>query len=319
MIPEEEKQGSEAANDVVLGLPVDSEAMFSNHRNVYKQQIEDHQRKLLGRISFIRPFLGEDEKIIQVTTGCSPASVIEQLFTGWMVFYLKRSIFVFTNKRILHVPTKANFSYRDSISQIMYADCRSLLIKGRTLVAKYKNGRTDKFVYISRHEKKKIKALLLTRPLEGEQSPALQRTHLCPRCTNLLVEGHYVCPGCSLKFKSSAEARKASLIYPGGGYFYTGHPWLGVGDVIAEIYLTVLATIGLIGVVAGNVGSIFMFGFFGLGLVFQKLVAIYHSNCFIKEYIPNDSRIAPLEQGPEIVEQPDSSREYDAEAVLSVR
>jgi hypothetical protein len=319
MIPEEEKQGSKAANNVVLGLPVDSKAMFSNHRNVYKQRIEKRQRKLLAKISFIQPFLGEDEKIIQVTTGCSSASVVEQLFTGWMVFYLKRSIFVFTNKRIYHVPTKANFSYRDSISQMMYADCRSLLMKGRTLVAKYKNGRTEKFVYLSRHEKKKIKALLHAISLEGEQSPALQRTHLCPRCTNLLVEGHYACPSCSLEFKSKAEAQKVSIIYPGGGYFYTRHPWLGVGDAIAEIYLTVRAIMGLIVAVAGDVDSIFKFGFFVLVLGFEKLVTIYHSNHFIKEYIPKDRQIAPLEQGPEIVEQPDSSREYDTESVLSVR
>jgi hypothetical protein len=192
-------------------------------------------------------------------------------------------------------------------------------MKGRTLVAKYKNGRTEKFVYISRHEKKKIKALLRATPLEGEQSPALQRTHLCPRCTNLLVEGHYACPGCSLEFKSKAEARKVSIIYPGGGYFYTRHPWLGVGDAIAEIYLSVKAIMGLIGAVAGDVGLIFMFCLFILVLGFEKLVTIYHSNHFIKEYIPKDRQIGPLEQGPEIVEQFDSSREYDTESVLSVR
>ncbi len=31
----------------------------------------------------------------------------------------------------------------------------------------------------------------------------------------------------------STAGRKISIIYPGGGYFYTGHPFLGLRDALA--------------------------------------------------------------------------------------
>ncbi len=118
----------------VLGLPVDRDFLFSNHKDIYKKGTEKRQTKLFEKISFIKPFLKEDEKIILVTTGCSPISILEQLLTGWIVFYLKRSLFVFTNKRIFHIPTKFNYSYRNSIAQIIYADCLLLLFVVLALV-----------------------------------------------------------------------------------------------------------------------------------------------------------------------------------------
>ena len=124
-------------------LPVNPDVMFANHKNVYKQRIERRQRKLLEKIQFIRPFLHENETILCVSTGCSPVSMIEQFLTGWIVFYLKRSLFVFTNERIFHIPTKHDFSYRNSIAQILYADCRNVAVKGRNLVVEYKNGKKE--------------------------------------------------------------------------------------------------------------------------------------------------------------------------------
>ena len=125
----------------INGLAVSSEIMFSNHKNVYKKSIEKRQTKLLNELSFIAPFLVEDEQILLVTTGCSPVSLFEQMMTGWIVFYLKRSLFVFTNMRIFHIPTKTNYSYRDSITQILYDDCLKIDRKGSTLVVKFKSGK----------------------------------------------------------------------------------------------------------------------------------------------------------------------------------
>ena len=125
----------------VLGLPVNRDILFSNHKNIYKQGTDKRQTKLFQKISFIKPFLEEGERILLVTTGCSPMSIIEQFLTGWIVFYLKRSLFVFTNKRIFHIPAKLNYSYRNSIAQILYTDCQTIGMKWGTLAVKYKNGK----------------------------------------------------------------------------------------------------------------------------------------------------------------------------------
>jgi hypothetical protein len=276
-----------------FGLPLDRNVMFSNHKGVYKKRIEKRQIKVLKKIRAIKNFLKEDEQIFLVTTGCSPTSLFEQILTGWIFIYLKRSLFLFTNQRIFHIPTKANYSYRNSIAQILYSDCKSIQIKGRRLLVEYKNGEKEKFLYISGKEKKKIKALLPTISLEGSPSKSLKRIHLCPRCTSELDEGKYMCANCNLEFKDKDEARKISIIFPGGGYFYTRHPFLGIGDAIVETILLIWVVVSLITVLSGQ-GNIVTFFIFAIFLAIEKVITIYHSNHFVREYIPKEKEIRPI-------------------------
>jgi len=278
----------------VLGLPVDRNIIFSNHKDTYKQKIEKRQTKLLQKISFIKSFLKEDERILLVTTGCSPMSIMEQFLTGWIVFYLKRSLFVFTNKRIFHIPTKFNYSYRNSIAQTLYADCQTIEMKGRTLVVRYKNGRKEKFYYMGGKERKKIKALLKTISLEGVQSKTARRINLCPRCTKELIEDEYTCHNCRLEFKSKAEAKRISIVYPGGGYFYAGHPWLGIGDAITESILLLFVVLTLVDALQGGKDGFGSFVLFSIILALEKALTVYHSSHFIKEYIPKEKEIKPI-------------------------
>jgi len=278
----------------VLGLPVDRDILFSNHKNIYKQGTEKRQTKLFQKISFIKPFLEEGERILLVTTGCSPMSIMEQFLTGWIAFYLKRSLFVFTNKHIFHIPTKFNYTYRKSIAQILYTDCQTIEMKGRSLVVKYKNGKRDKFYYIAGKEKKKIKALLKTISVEGVQSKAAGRIHLCPRCTKDLIEDEYICPNCRLEFKNKSEAKKISLIYPGGGYFYTKHLQLGIGDAVTEFFLLLMVVISLVDTLQGGEEGLSSFILFSIILAIEKVITIYHSNHFIKEHIPKEKGIRPI-------------------------
>ena len=277
-----------------LDLPLDREILFSNHKGNYKKRIEKRQTKLLKNVAFLKNFLKEDEKILLITTGCSPTSILEQLLTGWIFIYLKRSLFIFTNKRLFHIPTKRNYSYRYSIAHILYPDCDSIQLKGNRLVVGYKNGKKEKFLYIARKEKKKIKALIPTISFEGTPSEIQKRIHLCPRCTKELEEEKYICPHCFLEFKEKDKAKKISLIYPGGGYFYTRHPFLGVSDAIVETILLVLVIVSLIDAIKGVEGSGYELFPFAILLVIEKLISVYHSNHFIKEYIPKEKDIVPI-------------------------
>lgn len=282
------------SKQVLFGLPIDHDILFSNHKSIYKQRIEKQQTKLIEKLSFIKLFLKEGEKIILVTTGCSPMSVLEQLLTGWIIFYLKRSLLVFTNKRILHIPTKMNYSYKGSIAQILYADCQTIVMRGRTLVVTYKNGKKEKYYYIGGREKKKLKELFKTTLLKGEQSKEQGRINLCPRCTKELVKDQYTCPHCRLIFKDQAEGKKISIIYPGGGYFYTGHPFLGVADAITELVLMIFVVVSLFYVISGAENSIAPLLFYGILLVLEKVITVYHSNHFLSEYIPKEKEIKPI-------------------------
>ena len=277
-----------------LDLPFDREILFSNHKDNYKKRIEKRQTKLLKNVAFLKNFLKGDEKIHLITTGCSPTPILEQLLTGWVFIYLKRSLFIFTNKRIFHIPTKRNYSYRYSIAHILYPDCDSIQLKGSKLVVVYKNGKKEKFIYIARNERRKIKALLPTISFEGTPSEIQKRVHLCPRCTKQLEEEKYVCPYCFLEFKKKDKAKKISLIYPGGGYFYTRHPFLGVSDAIVETILLVLVIVSLIDAIKGVEGSGYELFPFAILLVIEKLISVYHSNHFIKEYIPKEKDIVPI-------------------------
>ena len=227
----------------LYGLPVDTSVLFSDHKGIYKRRVEIQQRKLLVKLSQIAPFLGRSEKILFIFTGCSPTSAVEQMLTGTFLQPLKRSLFVFTDRRILHIPTATNRSYRNSIAQIMFTDCRQLRIRGSTLIAKYKSGRTEKFRCIGSKGKKKVRLLLKNTSLEGRATLLLERTPLCPRCTNTLIKNYYECPNCSLKFKKKLWATLLSIILPGGGYFYTRHPFLGLLDAFMEILFASLLTL----------------------------------------------------------------------------
>jgi hypothetical protein len=152
----------------------------------------------------------------------------------------------------------------------------------------------EKFLYIARKERRKIKALLPTISFEGALSKSQKRIHLCPRCTTELDEGKYICKNCYLEFKDKGEAMKISLIYPGGGYFYTRHPFLGISDAVVETILIILVISSLINMVNGVPGSGVNLCTFAILLVIEKAITVYHSNHFVKEFIPKDKEIKPI-------------------------
>jgi hypothetical protein len=277
-------------------LPIDEKVIFTSHKGAYTRRVEKRQAKLLEKAAFLAPFLEEGERILQVTTGCSPMSMIEQLLTGWMVLYLKRSLLIFTNRRVFHVPTKRDFSYRTSISQIRYADCKLLAMKGRTLVVQYRDGSKEKFFYVPRREAKRLKVLLPSIPKEGLRSEAGRRVHLCPRCTRELTPGVFTCPSCQLEFKSSSEGRRRSILFPGGGYFYASHPFLGLNDAIAESVLIFFLITCVLDALRAESGSGQLWGAAGmiaLALTLEKLLTVYHADHFLKEFLPKDRKIEP--------------------------
>ncbi len=276
-------------------LPIDDDVIFSDFRGTRKPRIEKRQRKLLGRLDALHDFMRDDEQILLVTHALSPTPLLEQLTTGAVFVYIKRCLLVFTNQRILHLPTTMSYRYRQSIAELNYADMQWLTMKGSVLKAGFEKRHVEKFLYVARRERRKIKALIETLPVGGEgASSARFRTHLCPRCTAPLEPDRYECPQCRLAFKSKSTATKLSMLIPGGGYFYTGHWFLGISDALVELLIIAALVVSVLEWAGGNSESFVAVIIFGIFLAVEKTVTIYHARFFVDEYMPKDRQIKAL-------------------------
>jgi hypothetical protein len=310
----------------IFGLPVDARILFANHKGVYKRSIERRKTKLLQKLGFLVHFLDPDEKIVFVAVGCSPYTLLERLTIRAVgLILMKRSLLVFTNKRLLHIPTSWKFDFRGSLAQILYQDCRQLHIKRGNLVAEYHNGRTEKFTYIPACDRDVIKHFQFAASASDQRSANPQRNHLCPNCTEILPARAAACPACGLEFRTRAKALARSVLLPGGGYFYVNHPFIGIGDALGESYLVILALAMFFVGRHGDAEATAVFPIVLGALVLEKLLTIYHSNSFLDEFIPTDLK-ALLSGRPVRRPQPEEppvpvppGRQGPLEDILSVR
>lgn len=309
----------------ISGLPVNTDFLFVDKKGNHNPRIEKRRTRLLQKLGFLTPFLEEGETIVFVTTGCSPFSTVEQLTIGHLlILTIKRALFVFTDRRIFHIPTTARHEYRGSIAQIPYRDCRKLFVKGSVLRTEYLTGKTESFFGIPGPDRAIIQRLNITSPEPAEPSDRPERSHLCPGCGKVLTPRTAACSGCGLAFKTEAEAVKYSLLFPGGGYFYVRRWLLGVLDALAESYLLLITLVALVGSVLGNPEAAPVFVMFGLLLAIEKLITIYHTKRFVAEFIPREpvrpaARRAALPESPATPVSAAPQRTQTLEQILSVR
>jgi TM2 domain-containing membrane protein YozV len=121
-------------------------------------------------------------------------------------------------------------------------------------------------------------------------SVVMERYHLCPKCIAPLQKNVFSCPSCHHEFKNIKQAIRLSLLFPGGGYFYAGHPIMGIGDAIVETILIIALLGAFISAFASSDPSvtwatIIPVAFF---LSLEKMITIYDAKHFINEYITVD-------------------------------
>jgi len=167
-------------------------------------------------------------------------------------------------------------------------------MKGNSLVVEYANyGKIEKFIGIAGKEKKKINQLLKTIDFKAKEGEASKRTHLCPRCTNELSKSNYVCESCKLKFKTNAAAIIISIIFPGGGYFFTRQYFLGLITALIEAVLIFYLATSIVNTLNGAENGIFSLIIYSFAILFEKAISILHSLDFIKEFIPKKKKVRP--------------------------
>ncbi len=289
-----------ASSAETFGLPLNQATAFSNHKGEFKERLKKKQLKMLEPFApLLKQFLEPGEEMLLALQGCSPMSFMEQFTGGWMVYYIKRCVLVVTDRRILHFPTKGSYVPRHSIAQIRYGDVDEIkpsTFLSRKFLVKYKNGKKETFLQVK--DSPKLKAVLNDVRMTAQQPTTYGiRHHLCPKCTAPLTVGQYVCPSCKLEFKNEQKARNLSILLPGGGYFYTGHPVIGVADAIVETVLIVLIVTGVVNLVTGaeeNEVAVAQVVIFSIALFIEKLYTVFHAKHYVKEYLPVDKEIQPL-------------------------
>jgi hypothetical protein len=288
-----------ASSAETFGLPIDQSIAFSNRKGDFKERLKKQQLKTLEPfVPLLKQFLEPGEEVLLAMRGCSPMSFMEQFTGGWMVYYIKRCVLVVTDRRILHFPAKSNYAPRHSIAQIRYGDVDEIIpasFLSRKFTVKYKNGTKEVFLYVK--DTAKFKVVLNEIRMTTQQPTAFGiRHHLCPKCTAPLTIGQYLCSSCKLEFKNEQKARNVSILYPGGGYFYTNHPFLGIGDAIVETIFIVPVLASLTNLLTGveSEKAVPMVVISGFLLIMSKLYTVYHAKQYVKEYIPVDKEILPL-------------------------
>jgi hypothetical protein len=303
--------------DVFRYLPIKGEVAFTNARGKFTEKIKKQQLKYLrDHVEELQHILEEGEEILLSARGASPFTMVEQLTTGAWVYYIKRCIIILTDRRILHLPSNYRYKPRDSVAQIRFQDIESFKGKRRVTFV-YKNGSKEIFSQI-RNGKRLVQLLkgLITTSSTSTQHGG--RQHLCPKCVAPLPRDRFTCPRCRFEFKEPGAARLYSIFLPGGGYFYTRHPWLGIGDAITELVLIFFTFVFLLEYYMSperDVSLLYLGLFFGAILTVEKLITVYHAKHFIKEYIPVEKRFNRIPQ-PKPVSRTgikDPTQEYEEE------
>ena len=241
--------------DFIFGKPVARDVIFTNHKGVYKKRLEKRQRRRLVKIPFINSFLEDGEQIMFVTSGYPQLTRLERFLLRYFTVFLRRALFVFTDRRMFYVPTTFTYDYRQSVAEIRYFNCRAAHLIGQTLIFTFHNRNCQQFQYIGRGERRKLRSVVTSLPLGKDPAGMDSMTYLCVRCKTAVPEGSASCPECRLQFRTADRAGRMALLIPGGGYFYTGNTLYGVAFAILELLFTVLLVLAAFDVHEGLKGS----------------------------------------------------------------
>ncbi len=288
------------------GVRVREDTLYTNHKGQEKKGIRKRADKALDKLQeVLRRALTPEEVLLYVAPCQAPASVFEQITFGWYIYYVTATMLVFTNRRLLLFQVKRDGSWKKIMRAFLWGDVEEAKVTGwlaRTFRIKYRNGKKETYWGLGWGDAKKIKVLLaaLFSRGAGEMTAAGAIVPLCPNCLAELTPQVYECHNCKLAFKDEKTMVRRSLLIPGGGYFYVGHWFLGIGDFIVEAYLLILGVVFVIAAVSPTIGAPSGPGaggsgeawgiavFLALVLAVEKWLTIHHCRRFIREFIPKE-------------------------------
>lgn len=246
-------------------------------------------KKLEKTASVLSKILKPDEKILLATDAIGPLGLFEQYVTGTMVFWLYRSILIFTDRRLVQFYLSGPL--KRSIRSIPYESIRRVEkypgAISRRLTLAYSNGKKETFHYVA-ERKEKLRPVLeppekapVPKEIAGARGMAGGPVSLCPACSGGLTAEIYRCGTCGAQFKNLSALTRWATICPGGGFFYAGYTLLGVPHALAEAIFTIFAGIALVGgdfpdagIMAGLVALLKVFGYYTCGQSVRKFIPL---------------------------------------------
>ncbi len=299
------------------GVLLREDTLYTNRKGKEKRGIRRRAETALAKLKgTLAAVLEPDEAVLCIARAQAPMTIADQLTLGYYVYYVTASLLVFTNRRMLDfhldVGSFGRWKWTHGLRAVRWGDVHQAAVKGwltRGLEFKYRNGKKETYHLARWSDANKIKMLVpsLLHGSAGEASPAQGMVSLCPDCYAVLAERADECNGCQLRFKTTKEMIWRSVLFPGGGYFYTGHWSLGILDALVESFL-LLGVVLWAAVAAGfaqpfreplepqaaSSEALASLVFFVVILAIEKLFTIYHGKRFLQVFIPARAQPSPL-------------------------
>jgi hypothetical protein len=282
----------------VGGVQVREDSLYTNHKGEEKKGIRKRAEKAIDKLQgILQKVIGVDEAVLYMARCQSPVSLFEQFTMGWYVIYVSQTVLVLTNRRLLQFQVKRDGSWKRGLRSLQWGDVEEAKVKGRlsrTLEVKHRTGKKETYWRLGGDDARKIKLLLESILSAGalESSAAQGIVSLCPNCVAVLTAGVYKCTACGLAFKDERTMVRRSLLIPGGGYFYVGHWFVGIGYFIVEailLFATILFPL-LFALSSEEHRSphflVLIVLFYGGILAIEKWLTVRHCRRLIRDFIP---------------------------------
>lgn len=290
------------------GVQIREDSVFTDDRGRERKLIRKTAEGYLEKLQeILRTVLAPDEAVLYITRCQSPVSVFEQVTLGWYIYYVSSVVVILTNRRLLHFTVGWRGRWLRMWRAVNWGDVDEAKITGwlgKMLELKYKSGKKEKYWRISRLDAGKIKLVLEAIFSAGghESSAAQEIVSLCPQCRSALAPRVYECPKCRFAFKDEETMVRRSWLIPGGGYFYTGNWFLGLGDFLVEAYLLVLMILSALfaaGIIVDEPANPneapftggpawITAGLLAAVLIVEKLLTVHHCRRFVRNFIPRN-------------------------------
>lgn len=224
-------------------FPYDFNSIFRPEGILGKRREKTRFNLLRQLDESIRSVLAEGETVQMVSHGLEN-SIFEQMFLGWMVYYLNLTAFVLTDRRLLLFQITSRHQPKTFVKQYRFGAIQAVSFgMGRSLKVTGADGKTTAFARLPGQDGKRLAVFLQGSIKAGGSIQAISKESLCPSC-HVPIQGiPEACHGCGQLFKSPVRAGFLSLLFPGVGDLYLGHYGLAAFEVIAGVLVWTVFTL----------------------------------------------------------------------------
>jgi len=263
---------------------------FAGEEDFFPTKKLDERERLWSAVApHLERVLGGDETVLHVLPALHVPRGLEVLGFGiwWSLFF--RAAVVLTDRRLIEIFTPDWKRAGTRVCSYSWGQVQKLKLSMGTLALKPAKGGTQKWKLPVRGDRKLMKLIVprIQELLPGDiHVPRAVPLWHCPECGAASEKHPKTCSQCGTVFKSSGLAAALAVCFPGAGVFYTGHPVLGLFDLLGEVILFFL--VASVFLVAGTTEEFVGAVIIGLVLLFiTKLESVHLATVLVKRTVPD--------------------------------